>query len=301
MAFPVSTRARREKSECRSGGLWKSRSYISTCRGGRRGSSPRLCLSVCHPPVRTSAGPASPRAGAQGGDSGVWMQLSDAVPRAASRLGCLAASVPPAPRLRPPREEGSRSARLPPEAGGYAPEAPRTLWNPRLTPGWARLLGAQQQPWPQDPEPGPERGSPCCPHQPGQAPPGEDAARAAQVQVAGAPATHVEPLDGAGGRRALLPVQQHQLLLGAHGCALQHPLQLRGRAAVRGPEARTGLPRGPMLTGRRPGSVTSGAAGPRPGCEAVPTAPGTQEPSRIRDSAKALPAEQEPRRPQGQG
>lgn len=30
MVFPVSTRARREKSECRSGGFWKSRSYIST-------------------------------------------------------------------------------------------------------------------------------------------------------------------------------------------------------------------------------------------------------------------------------
>lgn len=30
MALPVSTRARREKSEWRSGGLWRTRSYIST-------------------------------------------------------------------------------------------------------------------------------------------------------------------------------------------------------------------------------------------------------------------------------
>lgn len=30
MALPVRTRARREKSECRSGGLWKTRWYIST-------------------------------------------------------------------------------------------------------------------------------------------------------------------------------------------------------------------------------------------------------------------------------
>lgn len=30
MALPVSTRAKREKSECRSGGLWQTRSYSST-------------------------------------------------------------------------------------------------------------------------------------------------------------------------------------------------------------------------------------------------------------------------------
>ena len=69
------------------------------------------------------------------------------------------------------------------------------------------------------------------PHQLGQASPGEDAARAAQVQVAGAPAAHVQPLHGAGGCRPLLPVQQDQLLLGSYGRALQHPLQLQeGRA-----------------------------------------------------------------------
>lgn len=33
MALPVSTRARREKSECRSGVRWKTRSYISTSLG----------------------------------------------------------------------------------------------------------------------------------------------------------------------------------------------------------------------------------------------------------------------------
>lgn len=70
------------------------------------------------------------------------------------------------------------------------------------------------------------------PHQLGQAPPGEDAAWAAEVQVARAPAPHVQPLHGAGGRRALLPVQQDQLLLSTHSCALQHPLQLKGRAHV---------------------------------------------------------------------
>ena len=32
MAFPVRTRARREKSEWRSGGFWNTRSYISICR-----------------------------------------------------------------------------------------------------------------------------------------------------------------------------------------------------------------------------------------------------------------------------
>lgn len=107
-------------------------------------------------------------------------------------------------------------------------EATKTLWNLRLRQARPCLPGAQQHPWP-------ERGWALLhPHQPGQAPPGEDAARAAQVQVAGAPAAHVEPLDGARGRRALLPVQQHQLLLGAHGRALQHPLQLRGQSRGQG-------------------------------------------------------------------
>lgn len=44
--------------------------------------------------------------------------------------------------------------------------------------------------------------------------------------MARTPTPHVEPLYGAGGRWALLLVQQDQLLLGTHGCALQHLLQL---------------------------------------------------------------------------
>lgn len=79
--------------------------------------------------------------------------------------------------------------------------------------------------------------APCAPrpHQLGQAPPGEDAAGAAEVQVAGAPAAHVEPVHGAGRRRPVLPVQQDQLLLSAHSGALQHPLQLRENRASGGP------------------------------------------------------------------
>lgn len=73
------------------------------------------------------------------------------------------------------------------------------------------------------------------PHQLGHAPPRENAAGTAEVQVARAPAPHVEPLHGARRCWPLLPVQQDQLLLGTHGCALQHPLQLReGRACVSG-------------------------------------------------------------------
>lgn len=45
--------------------------------------------------------------------------------------------------------------------------------------------------------------------------------------VSGDPAPHVEPLGGAAGRRAILPVQQHQLLLSSDRAALQHPLQLQ--------------------------------------------------------------------------
>jgi hypothetical protein len=69
-------------------------------------------------------------------------------------------------------------------------------------------------------------------HQFGQAPPGEDTAWAAEVQVARAPAPHVQPLHSVGWCWALLPVQQDQLLLGTHSCALQHPLQL-GRVGPR--------------------------------------------------------------------
>ena len=36
MALPVSTLARREKSECRSGGLWQTRSYSSTYKRGQQ-------------------------------------------------------------------------------------------------------------------------------------------------------------------------------------------------------------------------------------------------------------------------
>lgn len=68
-------------------------------------------------------------------------------------------------------------------------------------------------------------------HQFGQAPLGEDPAGTGQVQVSGDPAAHVEPVHGASGRRAVLPVQQHQLLLGAHRAAFQHALQLEGKAS----------------------------------------------------------------------
>ena len=88
------------------------------------------------------------------------------------------------------------------------------------------------------------------PHQLGQAPPGEDAARAAEVQVAGAPAPHVEPLHSAGRCRPVLPVQQDQLLLGARSRGLQHPLQLREsgaprQAAQQRPQAGAGQSRRP--------------------------------------------------------
>ena len=73
-----------------------------------------------------------------------------------------------------------------------------------------------------------------CPYQLRQASLGEDTARAGDVQVSGDPAPHVEPLHGALGWRPVLPVQQHQLLLGPHGTALQHPLQLKTRQRERG-------------------------------------------------------------------
>lgn len=46
--------------------------------------------------------------------------------------------------------------------------------------------------------------------------------------VSGDPAPHVQPLSRPFGRRAILSVQQHQLLLGTNCTALQHPLQLQG-------------------------------------------------------------------------
>ena len=72
-----------------------------------------------------------------------------------------------------------------------------------------------------------------CVYQLGQAPLGEDPARAGQVEVSGDPAPHVEPLHGASRGGSVLTVQQHQLFLGSHRAALQHALQLRARAGQR--------------------------------------------------------------------
>lgn len=49
--------------------------------------------------------------------------------------------------------------------------------------------------------------------------------------MARAPASHVEPLHCAGRPWTVLFVQQDQLLLGTHGCVLQHPLQLEENKA----------------------------------------------------------------------
>ena len=54
--------------------------------------------------------------------------------------------------------------------------------------------------------------------------------------VPGDPAAHVEPVDGASGRGPVLAVQQDQLLLGPHGAALQHALQLARRNSETPPE-----------------------------------------------------------------
>lgn len=45
--------------------------------------------------------------------------------------------------------------------------------------------------------------------------------------VPGDPAAHVQPLGCPAGRRAVLPVQQHQLLLSSDRTALQHSLELK--------------------------------------------------------------------------
>lgn len=66
------------------------------------------------------------------------------------------------------------------------------------------------------------------PHQFGGASAREEAAGTAQVQVPGTPTAHVKPLHGACRARALLTMQQDQLLEGAHRCVLQHLLQLQG-------------------------------------------------------------------------
>lgn len=68
----------------------------------------------------------------------------------------------------------------------------------------------------------------CCPHQFCGASARKKAAGTAQVQVPRTPAAHVEPLHGACRARALLTMQQDQLLEGAHRCVLQHLLQLQG-------------------------------------------------------------------------
>ena len=70
----------------------------------------------------------------------------------------------------------------------------------------------------------------------GQAPLAEDPARAGQVVVSADPAPHVEPLSGAPWGGAVLPVEQNQLLLGPHGAALQHALQLARRNSETPPE-----------------------------------------------------------------
>ena len=53
-------------------------------------------------------------------------------------------------------------------------------------------------------------------HSLGEGPPTEDAFGAAYMVVGGAPAARVEPLDCAARVVRVLPVQQHQLLLGAN-------------------------------------------------------------------------------------
>lgn len=63
-------------------------------------------------------------------------------------------------------------------------------------------------------------------YQLGGAASGEDAARALDVQVARAPAPHVEPLNGARWAGTILTVQENQLLQCTHRRVLQHLLQL---------------------------------------------------------------------------
>lgn len=58
---------------------------------------------------------------------------------------------------------------------------------------------------------------------------GEHSAGARQVVVSGDPAPHIQPLGRPSGRRAVLSVQQHQLLLSPNCTALQHLLQLQER------------------------------------------------------------------------
>lgn len=72
-----------------------------------------------------------------------------------------------------------------------------------------------------------------APYQLGGAATGEDAPGTLDVQVARAPAPHVEPLDGAGRAGAVLAVQEDELLQRAHRRVLQHLLQLQRTSAAR--------------------------------------------------------------------
>lgn len=61
---------------------------------------------------------------------------------------------------------------------------------------------------------------------------GKHSAGARQVMVSGDPAPHVQPLGRPSGRRAVLSVQQHQLLLSPNCTALQHLLQLQRKRSM---------------------------------------------------------------------
>lgn len=58
---------------------------------------------------------------------------------------------------------------------------------------------------------------------------GEDPAGTLEVQMPGAPATHVKPLDSPRWARPILFVQEDQLLQSPNCCVLQHLLQLKGK------------------------------------------------------------------------
>lgn len=79
-----------------------------------------------------------------------------------------------------------------------------------------------------------QRPVPVSPHQLGLTPLGKHSAGARQVMVSGDPAAHIQPLGRPSGRRAVLSVQQHQLLLSPNGAALQHLLQLQDNGQVSG-------------------------------------------------------------------
>lgn len=66
----------------------------------------------------------------------------------------------------------------------------------------------------------------CASYQLAGAASGENPAGTLEVQMPGAPAAHVEPLDRPGGSRSILFVQEDQLLQSPDRCVLQHLLQL---------------------------------------------------------------------------